>query len=75
MFEETLIDGLDATPEVREKGRSAVLRRLAEAYLQEVRRQEISSSYAAAYGPSGGLGADFEGWEEQGRWPETSPSE
>jgi hypothetical protein len=69
MFDEAVIAQLDETPEAKEKGRSALLRRLTEEYLRQVREQEIASLYAAAYGSGKGLGSDFEGWEEQGRWP------
>ena len=69
MFEESLIERLDATAEAQEKGRSAVLRRLAGDYLRELRRQEIQRRYASAYGDGAALGDDFDGWDDQGRWP------
>jgi metal-responsive CopG/Arc/MetJ family transcriptional regulator len=69
-FDETLLRELDATEEVRREGRSAVLRRAVAEYLRRRRRHTISERYAQAYGSSRGLGDEFEGWEDQGRWPE-----
>jgi len=70
MFEEALLTELDGTAEVREKGRSAVLRQLTSDFLRRRRRQEIDSRYDRAYaGAEAPLGKDFEGWEEEGVWP------
>jgi metal-responsive CopG/Arc/MetJ family transcriptional regulator len=70
ILDEDLLDRLDATPEVKQHGRSAVLRRAAEEYLRRLRNREIAEQYAAAYGRAGGLGDEFAGWEDQGQWPE-----
>jgi metal-responsive CopG/Arc/MetJ family transcriptional regulator len=69
-FDEELLRDLDATPEVRRDGRSAVLRRLVREYLERRRRLEIRERYRAAYGEGEALGSDFEGWEGEGVWPE-----
>ena len=69
MFDEELLERLDADREVKSEGRSAVLRRAALAYLERRRRQEIAEQYRQAYGNGQGLGEDFEGWENQGEWP------
>jgi metal-responsive CopG/Arc/MetJ family transcriptional regulator len=69
-FDETLLQELDETEEVRREGRSAVLRRAVAEYLRRRRRYSISEQYARAYGSSPGLGDEFEGWEDQGQWPE-----
>jgi metal-responsive CopG/Arc/MetJ family transcriptional regulator len=70
MFEEALLAELDGTAEVREKGRSAVLRQLTSDFLRRRRRQEIDTRYERAYaGVETPLGKDFEGWEEEGVWP------
>lgn len=71
MFDEKLLARLDASPEVREEGRSAVLRRAAESYLRGRRRREIADAYRRAYADDGGLGEEFHGWEDEGAWPET----
>lgn len=69
-LDERLLARLDADPEVRRSGRSAVLRRAAEEYLRRRRKRTIASQYARAYGGQTGLGAEFSGWEDEGSWPE-----
>lgn len=70
MFEEVLLTELDETVEVRELGRSAVLRQLARDFLRTRRAQAIDAQYEQAYaGVDSPLGADFEGWEDEGVWP------
>ncbi len=68
-FDEELLAALDASEEVRRKGRSAVLRRAAAEYLARRRRDEIAEGYARAYGAEPGLGEEYAGWETEGRWP------
>lgn len=70
MIDEKLLAALDADQEVRRLGRSAVLRRIAADYLERRRRDLISSRYAKAYGNSVGLADEFDGWEQEGAWPE-----
>jgi metal-responsive CopG/Arc/MetJ family transcriptional regulator len=69
-LDEELLDRLDADPEVRRDGRSAVLRGAAHAYLAKRRDDRIAEQYARAYGGKTGLGEEFSGWEDQGVWPE-----
>jgi len=70
MLEEELLAELDKTAEVREKGRSAVLRELASEFLRRRREREIDAQYERAYaGVEDPLGKEFEGWENQGVWP------
>jgi metal-responsive CopG/Arc/MetJ family transcriptional regulator len=70
MFDEDLLAELDETADVREKGRSAVLRQLASDFLRQRRQQEIDAQYERAYaGVEDPLGKDFEGWEDEGVWP------
>jgi metal-responsive CopG/Arc/MetJ family transcriptional regulator len=69
-FDEGLLAELDATEEVRREGRSAVLRKAVAAYLRQRRRHIVAESYRRAYGDDRGLGDEFEGWEDQGRWPD-----
>jgi metal-responsive CopG/Arc/MetJ family transcriptional regulator len=67
MFEEALLSELDGTAEVRERGRSAVLRQLTSDFLRRRREQEIDRQYERAYsGVDSPLGMDFEGWEDDG---------
>jgi metal-responsive CopG/Arc/MetJ family transcriptional regulator len=70
MFDEDLLSELDETADVREKGRSAVLRQLTSDFLRQRREREIDAQYERAYsGVEEPLGKDFEGWEEEGVWP------
>ena len=65
--DEKLLRALDADEEVKRDGRSAVMRRAVAGYLERKRRGKIREAYERAY-RDGGLGPDFEGWEEQGVW-------
>jgi metal-responsive CopG/Arc/MetJ family transcriptional regulator len=70
MFDEELLAELDKTTDVREKGRSAVLRQLASDFLRQRRKKEIDAQYERAYsGVENPLGKEFEGWEDEGVWP------
>jgi hypothetical protein len=70
MFDEDLLAALDETDDVREKGRSAVLRELASDFLRQRRGFEIDAQYERAYaGVADPLGEEFEGWEDEGVWP------
>ena len=69
MLDERLIARLDADPEVKKFGRSAVLRRAASEYLRRAHSRRIADAYQAAYRRSGGLGDEFAGWEDEGAWP------
>lgn len=70
MFDEDLLAELDETVDVREKGRSAVLRQLISDFLRQRREREIDAQYERALaGVEDPLGKDFEGWEEEGIWP------
>ncbi len=69
MFDEDLLAQLDADEDVKKKGRSAVLREAAAAYLERRRRALIADGYQSAYAGQEGIGAEFEGWEEEGEWP------
>ena len=65
-FDESLLEELDATEEVHRHGRSAVFRRAIAEYLGRKRRYAIAERYKTAYGGGDGLGAEFEGWTDQG---------
>lgn len=69
--DERLLDRLDRDPEVRALGRSAIFRKAVEAYLRRRRAASIATAYQQAYGRTPGLGRDFEGWQDEGKWPET----
>jgi metal-responsive CopG/Arc/MetJ family transcriptional regulator len=69
-FDEKLLAELDATEEVRKNGRSAVLRRATAEYLHRQREWAIAERYQRAYASDSTLGKEFEGWEDQGVWPD-----
>ena len=69
LFDEPLLAKLDADEEVRLSGRSAVLRRAAADYLKRRSKQRIAEAYRRAYAKTPGLGAEFNGWEDEGQWP------
>jgi metal-responsive CopG/Arc/MetJ family transcriptional regulator len=70
MFDEELLAELDETADVRERGRSAVLRQLASDFVRQRREREIDTQYERAYkGVASPLGEEFEGWEDEGVWP------
>ena len=69
-FDEGLLAKLDATEEVREHGRSAVLRRAVAEYLRRRRERTIAERYEKAYATEPTLGRELEGWEHEGEWPD-----
>jgi metal-responsive CopG/Arc/MetJ family transcriptional regulator len=69
LFDEPLLERLDADAEVRAHGRSAVLRRAATEYLRRRRARAVSDAYRRAYGSKSGLGEEFSGWPDEGAWP------
>jgi metal-responsive CopG/Arc/MetJ family transcriptional regulator len=68
-MDEELLRELDEDEETQREGRSAVLRRAAAEYLERRRRIDIAKRYRQAYADEPGLGAEFEGWEDEGQWP------
>jgi metal-responsive CopG/Arc/MetJ family transcriptional regulator len=67
--DDALLDRLDADPEVKQLGRSAVFRRAVDAYLRQRRRGDIREAYRKAYGGDDGGVAELEGWSDEGVWP------
>lgn len=70
LFDETLLAQLDADGQVKQRGRSAVLRDAARAYLRRTRARRIDEQYRLAYAGGKPLGDEFAGWEAEGTWPE-----
>jgi metal-responsive CopG/Arc/MetJ family transcriptional regulator len=70
LFDEELLSRLDEDSEVRAHGRSAVLRGLAADYLRAQREAAFDDLYRRGYGNQDGLGSEFEGWEDEGSWPD-----
>ncbi len=69
LIDRPLLRRLDADPEVKQVGRSEVLRRAAAAYLRRSRSRRIAEAYAKAYGRDAGLGDGWTGWDAEGAWP------
>ena len=68
--DDSLLARLDRDPEVKRLGRSAVFRRAVDAYLRERRRREIAAAYRRGYAKNPDLGPEWEGWTDEGVWPE-----
>ena len=69
LIDEPLLRQLDAHPDVKRLGRSAVLRHATREYLRRARARRISDAYRRAYGDRSGLGDEWVGWEDEGSWP------
>ena len=69
MFDEGLLEELDADEDVRRVGRSAVLRRIVGDYLRRKTESAIDARYRKGYAKGAGLGREFDGWDEEGVWP------
>ena len=67
-MDEELLASLDKSEEVRQIGRSAVLRRATAEYLARQSRLEIARQYQEAYGADANLGNEFKGWEDEAAW-------
>jgi predicted transcriptional regulator len=65
LLREDVLAELDGTADVREKGRSAVLRQLVSDFLRQRRETEIDAQYECAYKETASpLGEEFAGWED-----------
>ncbi len=70
MFDEELLAVLDETDDVREQGRSAVLRQITAEFLRQRRAHQLDEQYERAYaGVENPLGDELEGWKDEGVWP------
>jgi metal-responsive CopG/Arc/MetJ family transcriptional regulator len=67
--DEEFLARFDRDPEVKRLGRSAVLRRAAEAYLRDRRKRAIAAAYRQAYKKPRNVG-DLDGWSVEGEWPQ-----
>ena len=68
--DERLLARLDADPEVKRSGRSAVCRRAVDLYLRERRKQRIADAYRKGYGQGSAAEDEFKAWPEEGVWHE-----
>lgn len=69
-IDERLLALLDADPEVKRDGRSAVFRRAAQRYLRARRSERIAEAYRRGYAGDAAVEGEFEGWTEEGVWLE-----
>jgi hypothetical protein len=71
LIDNETLAALDSDEEVQRFGRSAVFRRLAAEYVKRKKEKEIAFLYRKAYGgQTEDLNKEFEGWEDEGVWPE-----
>ena len=68
--DDKLLARLDADPEVKRLGRSAVFRQAVDAYLRQRRKRAIGDAYRQAYGKREGSRLELEGWADEAVWPE-----
>lgn len=68
--DERLLARLDADPEVKKSGRSAVFRRAVDLYLRERRKRRIAEAYRKGYARGSAVEDAFQGWPEEGVWLE-----
>ena len=68
--DERLLARLDADPEVKQAGRSAVFRRAVEAYLRQRLKARIAEAYRRGYAAGSIVEQEFDGWPEEGAWSE-----
>ena len=68
--DDRLLARIDADPDVKRLGRSAVFRLAVDAYLRQRRRRAITNAYQKAYGKQTVSITDLEAWSDEGVWPE-----
>ncbi len=70
MLDEDLLRRLSESDEVRERGRSEVVRRALDAYLRRKEAERIRSRYRRAYESTDTLNEELTGWTDEGEWPD-----
>ncbi len=69
-LDEALLERLDQRPEVREKGRSAVLREAVAGYLAHKEDEDIARRYEEGYRKNPPGEDELAGWTDEGVWPQ-----
>ena len=69
MFDEAVLEKFDRHPEVRERGRSAVLQEAVGAYLLDADTEDFAGRYRAGYLSAPAIDDELEGWANQAVWP------
>ena len=68
-FDEAVLEKFDRHPEVRERGRSAVLQEAVDAYLLDADTEDVTGCYRAGYLSAPKIDDELEGWANQAEWP------
>ena len=70
MFDEDLLRRLAQSEEVKQRGRSEVVRRAVDGYLRRREQESITKQYRNAYSATDDLERELDGWSEEGEWPD-----
>ncbi|TVQ19674.1 MAG: ribbon-helix-helix protein, CopG family [Spirochaetaceae bacterium] len=70
MFDDDLLRRLSESDEVRDRGRSEVVRRAVDVYLTHRERERIAHQYRTAYSTTDTLEDELDGWAGEGTWPD-----
>jgi metal-responsive CopG/Arc/MetJ family transcriptional regulator len=70
LIDEELLAGLDQDEEVRQKGRSKVVRELVAAYLESRREARLDARYQQGYGDALRVSEELDDWDGEGSWPD-----
>jgi metal-responsive CopG/Arc/MetJ family transcriptional regulator len=68
--DERLLARLDAEPDVKRMGRSAIFRLALDTYLRQRRKRSLADAYRRAYRRSTRPPRELVSWAEEGVWPE-----
>lgn len=68
-LDEQLLETLDRDEEVKQNGRSAVIRRAVADYLRKKRRDSIAEAYQRGYSKHP-ADSDLGNWADRGTWPD-----
>lgn len=69
MLDDDLLRRLSESDEVRDRGRSEVVRRAVDLYLTQRERERIAEQYRSAYSQTNALEDELDGWTGEAEWP------